>query len=129
MSKYLQSKLWVYNTEWLSVLLMRQTAKKKESNMKEEKQNKMIEETHRLLERKREELKKEINFLEKQVKIHNEEYEDICDWIIADWFDKIENYHDTRFYKDEMQRYSTALSLKYGYEQELERVKEKLNKI
>ena len=29
MSKYLQSKLWVYNTEWLSVLLMRQTAKKK----------------------------------------------------------------------------------------------------
>ena len=40
MSKYLQSKLWVYNTEWLSVLLMRQTVKEKESNMKEEKQNK-----------------------------------------------------------------------------------------
>ena len=34
MSKYLQYKLWVYNTEWLSGLLMRQTVKEKESNMK-----------------------------------------------------------------------------------------------
>lgn len=33
MSKYLQSKLWVYSTEWLSVLLMRQTKKEKGKNM------------------------------------------------------------------------------------------------
>ena len=41
MSKYLQSKLWVYSTEWLSVLLMRQTAKEKgKEYAKVEKSNK-----------------------------------------------------------------------------------------
>ena len=37
MSKYLQYKLWVYSTKWLFVLLMRQTAKKKEKNVKNKK--------------------------------------------------------------------------------------------
>jgi len=40
MLKYLQYKLWVYNTKWLFVLLMRQTAKEKgKENGKEHREN------------------------------------------------------------------------------------------
>ncbi len=58
MSKYLQSILWVYNTEWLSVLLMRQTAKKKEKKMKVEKIKKQLEKEIPMLEEKIKELQK-----------------------------------------------------------------------
>lgn len=65
------------------------------------------------------EQKKEIKILKENVKDYSERFENICDWIISDWFSKVENEYNTEDYEEEINEYNMYLKLSYGYKEEL----------
>ena len=65
------------------------------------------------------EQKKEIKVLRENAKDYEEKFEEVCQWIISDWFSKVENEYNTDDYKEEIKEYNMYLKLSYGFRAEL----------
>ena len=66
------------------------------------------------------EQKKEIKVLRENAEDYEERFEEICQWIISDWFSKVENEYNTDDYKEEIKEYNMYSRLSYGFKAELE---------